>query len=203
MSRRPKVEAAIAKGRKLIMEAFAAHALRFHRDLNTVFPECAATLGVAAELQSAVQQQLVVEVETYFREMRPHFHAVSLREMDGVFGAVQFYARIDMATKWAEVPESQEPIAKHVDVLNTQCRMFCEVSEALLDAMVSVASRTAARMKAGNLRIEQLDVLQLGREVVGEVGTMSESEVMEEAEHLMDIVESNPMLPELVKSMMG
>jgi hypothetical protein len=151
--------------------------------LREVFPECpkvmafdvAFTLSTSGKTPEEMDALGVDAMREYHTVMSPWYTRCSRRDESLVNEEIEFMQKLDLGSKWRDGlhPDTKDTVWEYINQLNNFCCLMNWTRDVLppniMSAITSNASEVAEKIKAGELRMSELNVMELSQKIMGSV----------------------------------
>lgn len=151
--------------------------------LREVFPECpkivsydvAFTLNTAGKTPDQMEELGLTAMGEYHEVMSPWYNRCSRRDVGLLRENIKFMTNLDLASKWnaGMHPDTKDTIWEYINQLNNFCCLMSWTRDVLppniMSAITSNASEMAEKIKSGEMRMSDFNVMDLSQKIMGSV----------------------------------
>jgi hypothetical protein len=151
--------------------------------LREVFPECpkvmaydvAFTLKTSGKTPEEMDEMGMEAMRAYHTVMSPWYTRCTRRDESLVNEHIEFMEQLDLGTKWRDNmhPDTKDAIWEYINQLNNFCCLMSWTHDVLPPNIMSVitsnATEVADKIKSGQLKMSDLNVMDLSQKIMGAV----------------------------------
>lgn len=205
-------EAAAPAATQDVLPAFVDTVEELLLALHATFPECDKVKKKLLKFRAFVKSADEVDAEgrvVFKGQLKPDGAKMMIKDWHGQFGPFYEICRrrdidtilssglpilkdLDIPAKWADptfVAEDRECLFQYIDSLNMYAQMQF-IPTKMMSRIEQVAEKIATQMQSGNTSLSEIDIFDLGRQVVEGA---SEDDLMQFAENMGNIQEMMKM----------
>jgi len=150
--------------------------------LREVFPECPRvmaydvgfTLKTSGKTPEAMDELGTEAMAAYHTVMSPWYTRCSRRDDSLVSEEIEFLEELGLGSKWGGMhPDTKDAVWEYINQLNNFCCLMSWTRDVLppniMSAITSNATEVAEKIKSGEMRMSDLNVMDLSQKIMGSV----------------------------------